>query len=147
MEHLTYFTDGGCQPNPGNGTWAFICTNPYIEISGSQSDTTNNRMELTAIVSAIKHGLEMKADKITIYTDSEYCQMSFMFWMENWAKKNFARKKNSDIFKELLEIKKSNPNKITVQWVRGHDGNEFNEQCDQLVRDEYEKSFGGQMQY
>lgn len=143
--NLIYYTDGGCYPNPGNGTWAFVCTEPYIEVSGSEKETTNNRMEIMAIMEAIKHGLSLKAEKIHIFTDSQYCQMAFTFWIEKWAKKAWKDKKNVDLFKELLRIKMSNKGKIEVHWVKGHNGNEYNEIADKLVRQKYSDTFGGEM--
>jgi len=144
---VTYYTDGGCYPNPGNGTWAFVCLDPYTEQSGSEYQTTNNRMELMAILNAIKHGLDLRANKINIFTDSQYCQKAFDSWMGNWAKKGWKNKKNVDIFKELIHLKTSNKGRINIVWVRGHNGNEYNELADQLVRSEFAKTFGGEMKY
>lgn len=143
---VTYYTDGGCEPNPGNGCWAFICTNPYQEAKGSEPNTTSNRMEMTAVLKAIEHGLEMKAKPITIYSDSQYVVKGFNEWMWNWAKKGWDRDrelKNVDLWKRLFKYRR----KATLIWIKGHNGNEYNEQADDLVRTEYEATFGGQMRF
>lgn len=63
---IIYYTDGGCEPNPGKGTWAFICLSPYDESTGFDPETTSNRMEMTAVLMAIEHGLNIRADTIKI---------------------------------------------------------------------------------
>lgn len=144
---LIYYTDGGCEPNPGNGTWAFVCQEPYHEQCGHEPSTTNNRMEMIAVIQAIQHALEMGGSSITIYTDSKYVSNGFSSWMYSWALKGWRKKeetiKNVDLWQRLFQYRKA----AKVLWVRGHDGNEYNEVCDNLVRREYMKAFGGSMKY
>lgn len=144
---LTIYTDGGCEPNPGNGCWAFICIDPYIEVSGTDTNTTSNRMELIAILEAIKFGIESNATEIFIHSDSKYSVNAFNIWMEKWVKKGWKDKKNTDIFRELFQLKHSPKIKIKLIWIRGHNGNEYNEAVDQLVRNKYQSVFDGEMQY
>lgn len=144
---ITIYTDGGCEPNPGKGSWAFVCTAPYIERSGTEYDTTNNRMEMMAVLKAIEFGLEMKADKITIYSDSQYVVKGFTQWMHKWAKKGWKRGdelvKNDSLWRHLFKHRHA----AKVIWVRGHNGNEYNEVADQIVRKAYMDQFGGSMKY
>lgn len=147
-----YYTDGGCYPNPGNGSWAFLCTDPYIQSSGAESNTTNNRMEMMAVLNAIEHGLSvLKAEKITVFSDSQYCVKGFNEWMLRWAKKGWQIRshgvtgpvKNVDLWQKLFQYRRN----ATLVWVRGHNGDEYNEQVDQLVRTKFESTFGGKMTY
>jgi ribonuclease HI len=145
---LVYYTDGGCEPNPGKGTWAFICKDPYHEQSGFDVSTTNNRMEMMAVLNAIEHATQMTPESIVIFCDNKYVVNGFNSWMRKWAKKGWIISggepvKNLDIWRQLWQYRKI----ATLEWVRGHNGDEFNELADQLVRTEYEKTFGGQMKY
>jgi ribonuclease HI len=144
---LVYYTDGGCEPNPGQGTWAFVCKEPHHEQSGYEVLTTNNRMEMMAVLKAIEHGLQMNPESIVVLSDSTYICNGFNSWMLKWAKKGWVNKgepiKNLDIWRQLFQYRKV----ATLQWVRGHDGNEYNELCDELVRTEFSKTFGGKMKY
>lgn len=147
MNKLTFYTDGGCEPNPGNGTWAFVCCEPLFHKVGAQAETTNNRMEIIAVLEAIKFAIEKSAQEIVIHSDSEYTVNAFNSWMHKWAKKGWKGKKNVDLFQELLRLKHRPGIKISLIWVRGHDGNKFNEIADELVRKKHKEVFGGVMQY
>jgi ribonuclease HI len=144
---LIYYTDGGCEPNPGQGTWAFVCTEPYHEQTGYEVQSTNNRMEIMAVLQAIQHAQEMGGNDITIYTDSTYVANGFTAWMYKWALKGWQIKgepvKNIDLWRRLFQFRKV----AKVLWVKGHNNNEFNEVCDDLVRTEYLRVFGGKMKY
>lgn len=146
-KQVEFYTDGGCEWRNKCGAWSFVCLDPYTEVSGAISNTTSNRMELTAILEAIKFALEMGAKNIFIHSDSKYAVNSFMYWMENWVRENWVDKKNVDIFKELYRLKHTPTVEITIRWVRGHNGNEYNEAADQLVRSKYDEVFGGEMTY
>jgi ribonuclease HI len=130
------YTDGGCDPNPGRGGWAAVMMqgNKIAEISGSDPDTTNNRMELTAAIRALK-ALKGPA-QVTVYTDSQYLQKGIEEWMPGWLKKNWRGSNgpvlNQDLWKELLEAEK--PHEVTWQWVKGHSSNRFNARANWLVR-------------
>jgi len=124
MSKVKIYTDGSCSPNPGPGGWGFISFNDnYIwYVNGYEENTTNNRMELQAVVEAIK--FNSFAEKLTIYSDS---QLTI-----NCAMGIFARKKNQDLWKEYdIQTK----NKI-IEWikVKAHNGDFYNEQVDQLAK-------------
>jgi ribonuclease HI len=155
---LTYYTDGGCEPNPGKGTWAFVCLEPRIEQSGHDAEATSNKMEMTAIIRAIENALEQRADAVDIYSDSQYCVKGFNEWMSGWSRKGWMRAdrdgelspvKNRELWQKLYgyKVRYGQTMPIRLTWVKGHNGNEFNELCDELVRQEYGRVFGGQMQY
>ena len=140
MKSVTIYTDGACSKNPGPGGWAAVLmyNDHKKEISGSEPDTTNNRMELTA---AIK-GLEAlnQACYADVYTDSAYLYNAFTAgWLNNWLRNGWktANKhavENTDLWMRLVEL--SNTHKITWHKVKGHAENEFNNRCDQLARKE-----------
>lgn len=148
---MTIYTDGGCEPNPGKGCWAFVCVAPYHEQSGSEPQTTNNRMEIMGVLKAVEFALENKCTEIEIISDSQYVVKGINEWSLNWKRNNWMKKdkgqwisvKNSDLWKELDRHR----GKFSIRWVRGHDGNEFNEVADQLVRSEYERTFSGEMKH
>ena len=130
------FTDGACSGNPGPGGWGAIVriAGEDLELSGGESDTTNNRMELTAAIQALR-SLPGTCD-VTVCTDSEYVKKGITSWIDGWKKngwKTSQRKpvKNSDLWKELDEL--NGKHKTQWQWVRGHAGHPENERCDQLA--------------
>ena len=128
---------GSCLKNPGNGGWAaIICTdNEVKKISGSEKDTTNNRMELMATINALK---EVNSDDlIEIYTDSKYVKNGITGWIHNWIKNNWKTSnkedvKNKDLWVQLHEL--SNNSKIKWNWVKAHTGNPLNEEVDLLAK-------------
>ena len=142
-EDIEIYTDGGCHGNPGPGGWAFVYSDggKTEEQRGFEQKTTNNRMELTAVIKA----LELVEDKgrcgranISIYTDSQYVQKGISEWIHGWLKNNWktaAKKpvKNKDLWVQLHEL--SSRCSPSWNWVRGHTGNEKNERCDQLVQE------------
>ncbi len=139
---LKIWTDGSCLGNPGPGGWAFIATdgNNVAQRCGSEKDTTNNRMELTAVLAAVKAA--KKHCEIEIHTDSQYVKNGMQTWIKNWKKNNWRtadRKpvKNQELWKELDEAAQNK--KIHWVWVRGHNGEEMNERVDVLARTEAEK--------
>ena len=120
---IDIYTDGSCLGNPGKGGWAFalIKNNKLFQIgSGAHTDTTNNRMELTAIIKAIEF---TKYKNINIYSDSKLCI--------NCAEKKWKKKANLDLWQEF-ETKSSTKN-IIFHWVKGHSGNIYNELVDKLA--------------
>lgn len=133
MEHIQLHTDGSSRRNPGPGGFGGILIfNDHVkEYSQGYTYTTNNRMELRAVI----HGLSMlKTNKypITIYTDSRYVIDSVSKgWLFNWIKTGFRGKKNKDLWLQYLEVSK-NLN-ITFTWVKGHNGHVENERCDYLA--------------
>jgi ribonuclease HI len=136
------YTDGACSGNPGPGGWGALIRRETgdIELSGGETNTTNNKMELTAVIEGLRR-IEKESD-VTIVTDSEYVKNGMTKWIFNWLKNNWrtAAKqpvKNKELWLALLALTKSR--KITWQWVKGHSGHTENERCDSLARDEIEK--------
>ncbi len=130
-EIVTIYTDGACRGNPGLGSYAAILSykSYHKEISGIEENTTNNRMELRAVIEALK--ILKRKCTIQIYTDSQYVQKGITEWIHNWRTKNYKNIKNSDLWQELDMISKQH--NITWNWVRGHNGNVNNELADKLA--------------
>jgi ribonuclease HI len=130
------FTDGSCDPNPGPGGWAAIIVDGdhKMELSGSESHSTNNRMELTAAIEAIRT-IEPSIT-LKIFTDSQYLQKGVTEWMKNWKSRNWKRKggelANIDLWQCLS--REIDTRKITWKWIKGHNGHPYNERADQLAR-------------
>ena len=134
---LKIWTDGSCLGNPGPGGWAFVATDGVhtAERSGGEVNTTNNRMELMAVIRALTAAHRHKS--IEIHTDSQYVKNGMQTWMKNWKKNNWRTAdkkpvKNRDLWQQLDEL--SQHIEIHWVWVRGHNGEEFNERCDELAR-------------
>ena len=134
---IKIYTDGSCLKNPGNGGWAaIICAdNEVKKISGSEKDTTNNRMELMATINALKE--VNSEDLIEIYTDSKYVKNGITDWIHNWIKNNWKTSnkedvKNKDLWVQLHEL--NNSSKIKWNWVKAHAGNPLNEEVDLLAK-------------
>jgi ribonuclease HI len=148
------FTDGACQPNPGNGGWAFIA-HPELDPknravhSGYQENTTNNRMEMTAVVEGLKYLTEVDEFssncidlEVVLYADSKYLINGIQVWMHNWCKNNWRKKDNkpvlnSDLWKQLHAL--SQKVKLECEHIKGHSGHPENEECDQLAVAEISK--------
>ncbi len=131
------FTDGGSSPNPGAGAWAALLRFNGVEkeISGYVADTTNNRMELSAALEALR--TLTKPAKVRLHTDSQYLQKGMQTWIKGWVLRGWktADKKpvlNADIWQALLS--ESKRHSIEWIWVRGHNGHVENERVDALVR-------------
>ena len=144
MKKVTIYTDGACSGNPGPGGWgAVLCyKGTEKELSGGEAMTTNNRMELTAAVSALKALKE--PCRVYLYSDSKYLVDSLMKgWVIAWEKRGWVKadKKpalNADLWQELLRLDKVH--EITYHWVKGHADDDYNNRCDELAvarRDEY----------
>lgn len=137
LKHIDIYTDGACSGNPGKGGWGAILKYKDItkKITGSDYDTTNNRMELTAVIEALKQ-LKYPCN-ITVHTDSMYVTNPFnKGWFENWKKNNWVRTGNKPIAnKELWEELSHylDIHKVTFEWVKGHAGHPENEECDELA--------------
>ncbi|MBM2815355.1 MAG: ribonuclease [Ignavibacteria bacterium] len=141
-DKISIYTDGACSGNPGPGGWAAIIKNKdkEIEISGAEIKTTNNRMELTAVIEALgKLKPSAKTIPVEVYTDSRYVSDAFnKFWISSWKKKNWLKndKKevpNKDLWIELDSL--TNEYNVKYFWLEGHAGHEFNERCDQMARE------------
>ena len=130
------FTDGSARPNPGRGGWGVVHVEAgkiINQLKGENSETTNNRMELTALIEGMK--LVSGETEIEIYTDSELCVNTFTKWADSWAKNGWKRKTgpiaNLDLVKEAYTIYKSKPN-IRLKWIKAHNGWLWNEYADSL---------------
>ncbi len=126
------FTDGACSGNPGPGGWGVLLRYNGVEkeLSGGEKETTNNRMEMMAVIqglSALK-----KPSTVKLYTDSQYVQKGVTEWMKGWKAKGWpSRIKNQDLWLRIDEVMQ--PHKIQFIWVRGHDGHIENERVDKLA--------------
>lgn len=137
---ILVYTDGSSRGNPGPGGWGVVMKfrGREKEISGGEKRSTNNRMELTAVIEALEN---IKTNKypVEIYTDSKYVSDAVnKGWLFNWNKKpNMAGKKNPDLWKRFLEI--YNKHDVEIKWVKGHNGHTENERCDYLATQESAK--------
>lgn len=134
---LKIWTDGSCLGNPGPGGWAFVATDGIntAERFGGEPDTTNNRMELMAVLRAVTAA--HRHDAVEIHTDSQYVKNGMQLWMKNWKRNNWRTAdkkpvKNQDLWMALDTATQNI--KIHWHWVRGHAGEELNERCDELAR-------------
>tara|TARA_B100000674_G_C37530499_1_gene773613 strand:- start:71 stop:484 length:414 start_codon:yes stop_codon:yes gene_type:complete len=130
------YTDGACSGNPGRGGWAaIIIDGEEIEkISGSSENTTNNRMELIAVISALKY---VKKENIELFTDSKYTKDGIEKWIVNWKKNGWktANKqdvKNMDLWQNLDKLNEKK--NVQWNWVKGHSDNKYNNMADELAR-------------
>lgn len=141
MKNVEIYTDGACSGNPGKGGWGAVLVygNKEKEISGAAADTTNNRMELTAVIEAL-NALKEPCN-VTLTTDSKYvCDAVNQQWVYSWKKNGWrkADKKpalNVDLWEKLLML--LDIHTVTFVWVRGHNGHPYNERCDTLAVNEY----------
>ena len=140
MKHIDIYTDGSCRCNPGPGGWGAILVYKGIEkeLCGGEPNTTNNRMELTAVIKALQALKE--SCEITLTSDSKYVLDAITNgWAESWRAKGWKKADkspalNPDLWEILLEeIKK---HQITYVWVKGHAGHPYNERCDEMAQNE-----------
>lgn len=130
---IIIYCDGSCLGNPGKGGWGVIVmvNGETFELYGGESHSTNNRMELTAAIEALKF-VDGSTQPIHVYTDSQYVIKGITEWIKGWKKKNYSGVKNPDLWKEL-DATVNNRN-IKWHWVKGHSGNEYNEKVDILAK-------------
>ena len=138
MKHVEVFTDGACKGNPGPGGWGVLLRIGHHEkeMSGSEPDTTNNRMEMLAAIKALE-ALNQPC-RVTLHTDSKYVLDGITRWVFGWQKngwKTADRKpvKNADLWQALVAA--ARPHQVEWVWVRGHDGHPENERVDRLASD------------
>ena len=137
MKQVTIYTDGACSGNPGPGGWGavLIYGDKKKEISGGAKDTTNNIMELTAVIEALK--LLKEPCEVELYSDSSYVVNAFLQnWIDGWVKNNWKNSqkdpvKNKELWQELIEL--TNTHKVNFNKVKGHSDNELNNRCDYLA--------------
>lgn len=133
MPEITIYTDGAAKGNPGPGGFGVVMLSGKHrkEISAGFVKTTNNRMELLSVVVALE-SIKILPSEVTIFSDSKYVVDAVeKKWVFGWEKKNFAQKKNADLWQRFLKIYKKHHVKFI--WVKGHAGNTFNEICDRLA--------------
>lgn len=139
---IIVYTDGGCAGNPGPGGWAYILEagGQRLRGSGGEPGTTNNRMELTAVTRALEliaSTPNFRGKSIEVHTDSQYVQRGMTEWLKRWSAKGWKTSgkdpvKNQDLWRGLEALTAGL--KVSWHWVRGHDGNELNEECDAMVQ-------------
>ncbi|MCA9129459.1 MAG: ribonuclease HI [Planctomycetales bacterium] len=141
LRHVELYTDGACSRNPGPGGWAFILrdvrTRKELTGSGGESDSTNNRMEMKAVIEGLK--ALKKRCRVSLYSDSSYVLQGLQTWMHGWKKKGWVRMegkrtkpiKNVELWQELdLLVARHS---ISFHHVRGHSGHPENERCDEMA--------------
>ena len=127
------YTDGSSMGNPGPGGYGIVLMagQHRKELSQGYRLTTNNRMELLAVIAGLE-ALKIPQSTVTVYTDSQYVVHSVeKKWLFGWEKKNFAGKKNADLWQRFLKVYRRHT--VSFKWIRGHDGNRENERCDRLA--------------
>jgi ribonuclease HI len=132
---IKLYTDGSAKGNPGRGGYGLVLISGkhYKEISQGFRHTTNNRMELLAVIVGLEH-LKSKECDVLVFSDSKYVVDSVeKKWVFQWVKKGFKGKKNADLWKRFLLIYQKH--NVSFQWVKGHAGHPENEKCDQLAVD------------
>ena len=139
--NVILYTDGACKGNPGPGGWAFVLQHPKsgktIEHFGNEPDTTNNRMELLAVIEGLK--MLTKPSQVELVSDSKYVLQGLEDWIPKWKRNGWRRKegsswkpvKNVDLWQELDKLAALHA--LTFQYVPGHSGHPFNERCDELA--------------
>lgn len=144
MKKIIIYTDGACSYNPGPGGWGavLIYGEKQKQLSGFEENTTNNRMEIMAVIKALE-SLKQPCE-VDLYTDSAYVSNAFLQdWVSNWVKNNWRgsdkkQVKNKELWQKLLSL--TEIHKVTFHKVKGHADNEFNNLCDKLATGEIEKN-------
>ena len=139
MKHVNIYTDGSCRGNPGVGGWGAILVYGAHEkeLSGGEAQTTNNRMELTAVIEALSALKE--PCQVTLTSDSKYVIEALeKGWAEGWKQRGWKKADkspalNPDLWERLLDL--THFHQVTTVWVKGHAGHPYNERCDQLATD------------
>jgi len=136
MKKVQIYTDGACSGNPGPGGWGAIMKygGKKKELDGSEAVTTNNRMELISVITALEALLE--SCEVELYTDSQYVANAVnLGWLESWQKRGWKRKggevKNPDLWVKLIPLLEKH--NVTFTWIKGHAENEYNNRCDELA--------------
>ena len=143
MRKVEIYTDGACSGNPGAGGWGTILVynGHEKELSGGEANTTNNRMEIMAVIEGLKALKE--PCEVTLTSDSQYvCNAITKGWAKSWKKNNWIKSdktqaKNADLWEELLKL--LDVHKVNIVWVRGHNGHPYNERCDKLAVEQAKK--------
>lgn len=133
-KNVKIYTDGSCVGNPGAGGYCGILVYKGVEkiIKGAHPLTTNNRMELLAVIESLK--ILKEPCNIELFSDSKYVCEAINKWLANWIKKDFDKVKNVELWQEYLLVAK--PHNIRAFWVKGHNGDMMNEKCDKIAREQ-----------
>ena len=134
MKKIQIFTDGSCLGNPGFGGYCAIVKYKDHEkiVKGANKDTTNNQMELSAVIEGLRALKE--PCEVSVTSDSTYVVKGVNEWLTNWVKKDFKKIKNKELWLEYIKVSKSH--KVHLSWVKAHNGHAENEQCDEVARNE-----------
>ena len=131
------YTDGASSGNPGPGGWGavLVCGELRKEMSGGFARTTNNRMELTAVIEGLK-AIKWEDAEVEVWSDSQYVVKAVTEgWLENWIRKQWKKVKNPDLWQEFLTLYRRH--RVTFHWIKGHAGHPENERCDRLAVEAY----------
>ena len=146
MKRVAIFTDGACKGNPGPGGWGVLLRMGHHEreLVGGEPHTTNNRMEMTAVIRALNALIE--PCDVTLHTDSRYVIHGITKWVGGWKKRGWVNAskqpvKNADLWHDLIEAVARH--KVTWEWVKGHSGHPENERVDRIASDEAERQARG----
>lgn len=147
MKRIKIYTDGACRGNPGPGGWGALLRYGQHEkiLSGAESDTTNNRMELMAAIQGLN--AVQQPCQIELYTDSQYLQKGITEWLPGWIKRNWIKAdkkpvKNADLWQALA--KAAEPHQVSWHWVKGHSGHPENELVDRVANEAIDHLLGGE---
>ena len=134
MKKIEVYTDGSSLGNPGAGGWCAILKykNNQKIIKGGEKVTTNNKMELKAVIEALKSLKE--PCEVELYSDSTYVLKGISEWLDSWIKKGFKNVKNKELWQEFLNVKQHH--KIYTNWIKAHSGHKENEICDKIAKEE-----------
>jgi ribonuclease HI len=131
------YTDGSCLGNPGRGGWGVVSDN--FKLCAGQPNTTNNQMEMTAVVKALEECLHRNYLDVRIYTDSNYVKQGITQWIHNWKRNGWKTSSGGDVKNKELWIQidtlRGQMKKVEWRWVKAHNGNPLNEEVDKLARD------------
>ncbi len=147
MNSIDIYTDGACKGNPGPGGWGVFLKSGTTEkeLCGGERDTTNNRMEMTAVIEALK--ALKRPCRVTLHVDSQYVLKGMTEWLTGWKARGWrtASKepvKNVDLWQQMDALVNSGGHEIVWRWVRGHNGDPGNERADQLANRGVDKALG-----
>ncbi|ARU04929.1 ribonuclease HI [Comamonas serinivorans] len=138
MDSVVIYTDGACKGNPGPGGWGVVLrSGPFTkELFGGEANTTNNRMEMQAVIEAL--AALKRPCQVNLYLDSQYVRQGITEWVRGWKAKGWRTStgqpvKNVDLWQRLDQLVSTGPHQITWHWVKGHAGDEGNERADALA--------------
>jgi ribonuclease HI len=147
LKHVEIYTDGACKGNPGPGGWGVVLKSGTLEkeLFGGELGTTNNRMEMMAVIEALT-ALNQPCE-VTLYLDSEYVRKGITEWIRGWKARGWRTAanqpvKNAELWQKLDALVASGGHKIDWRWVRGHAGNPGNERADMLANRGVDKALG-----